>query len=301
MTLPTFRPQIGDPTTSLDRFICTMESAAMGLDFTTGGAVSLWGGQLIPYCGKKPADIAGANGHPGTSLQNAALAWAHFGQVLDINDDSWDAMESWRRAGNAIILQGDLSSMPAGDRCSAAEVTHCVIVLPETSIDGLSALTGDPLCSGFRWRTRRGLRAYAERLALDVRGTKSRLFYAVAPPFQLPDTSEEPMPLTVTKLKARSGVATVKAGAKRAAIEIDSRTYHWFNPGDIKRYVAEGVLVPPLDGNPGDRASVVIVGDEAAVFLKMDVDLADDVVGTDIKHRVGVIVDGVQKGIEVIV
>jgi hypothetical protein len=291
VTLPTFRPQIGDPTTSLDRFLCTMESAAMGLDFTTGGQVSLWGGQLVPYCGRKPADIVGH----GTNLQNAALSWLHWGQDLQIKADAWQDAEAHRADGNAYLLQGDYDALPAGDRCSSTfEENHCIIVLPETSVDGTMALTGDPLCSGYRWRSRRGLRAYAEKLALTNRGDRTKLFYAVCPKYVLPDTgTEEPMPLVVTKLHARSGVATVKGPGKRAAVQVADREYFWFAPGATKHYVAEGILVPPLDNNPGDRSSVVLVGDEAAILLKMDVSLVDDT--GDVKHDVGLTVDGVRK------
>ena len=56
--MPVFRRQIGDPTTSLDGFICTLESAAMVLEWHTRGAISVWGGQLIPWCGKTEAQIA---------------------------------------------------------------------------------------------------------------------------------------------------------------------------------------------------------------------------------------------------
>ncbi len=297
MTLPTFRPQIGDPTTWLDAYICTLESAAMGLDFTTAGQVSVWGGQLVPYCGKSAKDIAGASGHPGTSLQNAAQAWAHYGQTLDIFDDAWKDVRDELAIGNAVILQGDYGALPAGDRCSATfQDNHAVIVLPEVSVDGLQVLTGDPICAGYRWRTLRGLRAYAEKLATDVRGTPTRLFYAVARKPMLPDTDTgDAMPLVLTNLKPRTGTATVKTGAKRAAVQLADREYFWFTPGAQKRYVAEGTLVPPLDANPGDRASVVLVGDEAAVFLKMDVELHDDNVG-DVKHTVTTLADGVKKG-----
>jgi hypothetical protein len=290
MTLPTFRQQIGDPTTWLDAYICTLESAAMGLDFTTSGSVSVWGGQLVPYCGKSAKDIAGASGHPGTTLQNAKLAWAHWGQLLEIRDDAWAALRAELQDGNAILLQGDYGALPAGDRCSSTfQDNHCVIVMPEVSVDGVSVLTGDPICSGFRWRSLRGLRAYAEQLAQNIRGDRTRLFYAVANKPTLPDTgTEEPMPLIVTKLRARAGVATVKAGPKRAAVQVADREYFWFNPGDQKRYVAEGVLVPPLDNNPGDRSSVFLVGDEAAVFLKMDVDPKDDTTGDTTMYNAGV-------------
>lgn len=274
--IPTFRRQIGDPTTWLDASICTLESGAMGLDFQTGGTISLWGGQLIPYCGRSPAEIAAK----GTNLTNVGLAWGHWGESLDIRDGPWAELTTELTAGNAVILQGDYDQFPFSTRCQVNfEAGHAVIVLPIKSPDGKSWLTGDPLCSGYKYVKALELRAYAEKLADTVRGDRSRLFFAVAKAFVLPDTgTEDPdMPgLTVTALQPVSGVVTVKSDAKHAAIQIADREYIWLKGGDEKRTFAKGKLVPPLDASPGDRSSVYVVGAEAAVLLETDVTFAAD-------------------------
>lgn len=273
--VPQFRRQIGDPTTYLDASICTLESAAMGLDFTTHGQVSVWGGQLIPYCGRKPADIA----KNGTNLQNADLAWHHYGQDLDIRDDPWEEVERLLRKGDGIVAQGWYDALPAIDRCSSTfEEGHAFFVVPLFNGPGTSVLTGDPLCGGFKYMRLSSLRAYMETLARRVRNDEDRLFFGRAAAFTLPDTdTEDPVPpLVVTKVQATSGTVKTKPGPKHAAVQVADREYFFLEPGTTKRTFGKGVLVPPLDNNAGDRASVYLVGDELAVLLAMDVDFTPD-------------------------
>ena len=275
--VPQFRRQIGDPTTALDAHICTLESAAMTLDFTTHGQVSVWGGQLIPYCGRSPADIR----LKGTNLGNADLAWHHYGQDLDIRDDPWEEAERILRRGDALIAQGWYDALPSIDRCSATfEEGHAFAVVPAFNGPGTSVLTGDPLCSGWRYMRLTSLRAYMEELARRARGDENRLFFGRAPKFALPDTAtEEPdvPPLVVTKVVAANGtVRTKTTGGKHAAVQVADREYFFLEPGTTKRTFARGVLVPPLDSNPGDRSTVYLVGDELAVLLAMDVDFTPD-------------------------
>jgi hypothetical protein len=278
--LPQFRRQIGDPTTSLDSFICTLESGAMALDFTTGGQVSVWGGQLIPYCGRKPSEIVGK----GTNLQNVDLAWHHYGQDLDIRDGPYEEVVKTLKAGDAVVAQGWYDALPSIDRCSKTfETGHAVYVHPAFNGDKSSVLVGDPLCAGYRYMRLSSLRAYMEELARKVRNDENRLFFGRAPKFQLPDTdTEEPeVPgLVVTKVAAASGVAKTKLGGKHAAVQVSDREYFFLEPGTAKRVVGQGILVPPLDGNAGDRASVWLTGDELAVLLKMDVDYTPDTAST---------------------
>jgi hypothetical protein len=273
--LPWFRYQIGDPTTNLDGSICTLESGAMALDFTTGGAVRVWGGQLIPYCGKTPTEIS----REGTGLRNVELAWAHWGQNLDVRDGPFEEVVRVLRGGDGVIAQGWYDALPSGDRCSSTfERGHAFYVHPWFTDDGTMVYKGDPLCKQYEYIRLTSLRAYMEQLARRERNDENRLFFARAPKHALPDTdTEDSMPaLVVTKMKAASGVATTKAGPKHAAVQIADREYFFMAPGTRKRVVAQGVLVPPLDHNPGNRSDVWVVGDEAAVFLKMDVDFTPD-------------------------
>lgn len=273
--VPQFRRQIGDPTTYLDASICTLESAAMGLDFTTHGQVSVWGGQLIPYCGRTPSEIA----KKGTNLQNADLAWHHYGQDLDVQDGPWETVEKILRTGDGVIAQGWYDALPSIDRCSRTfEAGHAFFVTPLFNGPGTSVLVGDPLCGGHKYMRLSSLRAYMETLARRIRNNEDRLFYGRTPRFVLPDTSEEPevQPLVVTKVQSAAGTVKTKTGPKHAAVQVADREYFFLEPGTTKRTFGRGVLVPPLDNNPGDRSTVYLVGDELAVLLAMDVDFTPD-------------------------
>lgn len=158
--MPHFRKQIGDPTTSLDSFICTLESAAMVLDWHTRGAVSVWGGELIPYCGKTEAQIRGT----GSNLGNARRAWLHWNQNLSVRSgQTFDDMLACLAEGRAVILQGDYGVFNLAERCQDSfEGNHAISVYPYQVGDRI--LVGDPLCSDFRGIRVSTLRAYAEAL-----------------------------------------------------------------------------------------------------------------------------------------
>ena len=253
----------------------------MALDFTTGGQVSVWGGQLIPYCGRTVADIIGR----GTNLIHVDTAWHHWAQDLDIRSDPFEDVVRTLNAGDGVIAQGWYDALPTIDRCSATfDRGHAVYVHPLFNGNKTSVMVGDPLCAGFKYMRLTSLRAYMEQLARRERNDEKRLFWGRAPRFQLPDTDpEEPeVPaLVVEKVQAASGVAKTKAtGGKRAAVQIADREYFFMEPGTTKRVVGQGMLVPPLDDNPGDRSNVWLIGDELAVFLKMDVDYTPDTAST---------------------
>lgn len=166
--MPTFRRQIGDPTTNLDSYICTLESAAMVLAWHTRGAVDVWGGELIPWCGKSEADIAGASGSPGTNLGNAREAWLHFGQYLDVRSgEGWVGVYNALLEGRAIILQGDYGVFTDDESCQDDFVdNHAISVYPYQIADRL--LVGDPICHTFRGIKISALQAYAEALSPGV-------------------------------------------------------------------------------------------------------------------------------------
>lgn len=168
--MPTFRRQIGDPTTSLDSAICTMESGAMVLDWHTRGAISIWGGELIPWCGRSPSDIAAH----GTNLGNVKQAWRHFGQTLDVRSGGgWSGVMAALAEGRAVILQGDYGEFPLSVRCQRNfEDNHAISVYPYQVGDRL--LVGDPLCSTFHGVKISTLQAYAEALSPGVLFAVSR-------------------------------------------------------------------------------------------------------------------------------
>lgn len=167
--MPTFRRQIGDPTTSLDSFICTMESAAMVLDWHTRGAISVWGGELIPWCGKTEAEIRAT----GSNLSNARQAWSHYGQTLGVRSGQTFAdMMAALAEGRAVILQGDYGVFSLVERCQDSfEGNHAISVYPYMVQDRI--LVGDPLCSTYHGIRQSTLQAYAEALGRAVFGTQS--------------------------------------------------------------------------------------------------------------------------------
>lgn len=183
--MPHFRRQIGDPTTTLDSFICTLESGAMVLDWQTRGAVSVWGGELIPWCGKSEADIRGASGSAGTSLGNVRQAWLHYGQNLLIHSGgTFASMMQALAEGRAVILQGDYGVLNLAERCQDNfEGNHAMSVYPYQVGDRL--LRGDPLCSGFNEIRISTLQAYAEAFGRAVFGVSSpqKILFAVSRPW----------------------------------------------------------------------------------------------------------------------
>lgn len=179
--MPVFRPQIGDPTTVLDPFICTMESGAMVLDWHTRGAVSVWGGELIPFSGRTEASIVGN----GTNLGDVRQAWSHYGQNLEIRSGgTWSSFLQAISQGRAVILQGDYGEFTLAERCQDSLVTgHAAAVFPYQSADRL--LVGDPVCGGYKAYKISSLQAYAEALGVAVYGVTSpqKILFAVSRPW----------------------------------------------------------------------------------------------------------------------
>lgn len=179
--MPTFRYQIGDPTTNLDSWICTLESGAMVLDWQTRGAVKVWGGELIPWCGKTEAQIFGH----GTSLSNVRQAWLHWNQYLDVRSGgTWADLIVALQEGRAVILQGDYGVFSTAIRCQDSfEGDHAISVYPYQVGDRL--LCGDPLCADFKGIPVVDLQAYAEALGAAIFGTSSPqpILFAVSRPW----------------------------------------------------------------------------------------------------------------------
>lgn len=167
--MPTFRRQIGDPTTRLDSFICTLESAAMVLAWHTSGAVDVWGGELIPWCGKTEAQIVAT----GSNLGNAAQAWTHYGQTLSVRSgQTFDDLMNCLAQGRAVILQGDYGVLSNAEKCQDTfDGNHALSLYPYQISDRI--LAGDPLCHNFGGLRIASLRDYAETFGAAVFGASS--------------------------------------------------------------------------------------------------------------------------------
>jgi len=162
---PRLKPQMLDPTTTLDPYLCTMESGAMGLDVLTGGKINVWGGQLVPYCGRSPALIK----QKGTNLHNVDNAWAHWGKNLDIRTGhTWlEALQDLNN-GYWLIMQGDYDQFTFATKCQDSFFgDHAVIVGPEHLKD-FATLAGDPLCRNFIYIPRLQLQHYTQKLGRRV-------------------------------------------------------------------------------------------------------------------------------------
>lgn len=168
--MPIFRRQIGDPTTSLDSYICTMESGAMVLDWHTRGAIQVWGGELVQWCGRSEASIVGT----GTNLGNVQTAWRHWDQYLEIRSGAgWAGVYAALLEGRAVILQGDYGEFNLSERCQDNFVdNHAIAVFPYQISDRL--LVGDPICHDYHGVKISSLQAYAEALSPGVLFAVSR-------------------------------------------------------------------------------------------------------------------------------
>lgn len=179
--MPTFKPQIGDPTTVLDSRICTLESGAMVLSWHTRGAIDVWGGEFIPWTGRSEASIWAS----GTSLVDLHNAWLHYGQWLEVRSgQTWAHFLAAITEGRAVVLQGDYGEFTLAERCQDDfEEGHAVAVFPYVA--GTTLLVGDPLCPGYTGLEIDSLQAYAEALGVAVYGvtTPQKILFAVSRPW----------------------------------------------------------------------------------------------------------------------
>jgi hypothetical protein len=250
--LPVFRRQIGDPTTDLDKFICTLVSGAMALDFQTLGRVRRHGGELVPHCGKSPAAIRGEvpGTKAGTNLGHVEQAWRHFGETLVRRTRRlWVDAQRDLDEGRAVVLQGDYDQLSLRTRCQANFTDdHAILLLPQRTVG--HTLVGDPLCTTFNFWPDAELRAYAEKLGRRGHGvlTPQPIFYAATrPQIDIPDTSTEAAVDPVRHLPvaiADIGPGTVYADPDRRSILIPS----WGGARNVGLYALPAS--PTVGGRP---------------------------------------------------
>jgi len=162
-----------------------------------------------------------------------------------------------------------------------ANIRHAVLMLGFLERGGV---TGDPRrIEVFRKEPNHGSPNRRERPPYDtISDAESRKEYEdyrkllgnplyAALPTRALFLPEADMPgLTVTDLQPFTGFATVVDGT-RSAVQIADRQFIGLPAGTQKRVFATGKLVPRLAGPAGDRTNVVLIGDEAAILLRMDV------------------------------
>ena len=181
--VPPFRYQIGDPTTDLDGKICTLEAGAMALEFETLGGVSLWGGDMVPYCGKSRNAILGLvpKVPMGTNLDQVDAAWHHWGKDLIVKALPWASVIAAVAEGRAVVLQGLYAALGTY-RASTFTGSHAMIVLPKPASKSGWSIVGDPLRRDYIEIPDTVLRAFAETLAQSERHNVTQLFFAVTTP-----------------------------------------------------------------------------------------------------------------------
>lgn len=279
MYLPHPKPQIGDPTTTLDGYVCTMESAAVALDFHTGGRINVWGGQLVPYCGKTIAQIKDR----GTNLIDAQRAWAHWGQSFtNLTGQAWLRAESELNKGNIVLLQGDYDQFNLAERCQDNFLgTHAIVVLPRKS--GYSWLTYDPLCKTFKYISSTDLRRFAEKLGRAKLGTnevRQPIFFGSATPkLAAPKPYSAEVALNVVKelpgLIADIGAGTLYNDPDRHSI----RVRRWPGAKNVGVYARahprrladgrSGLSMIRVTGTNGTNPTAAYVGDNLLSNLRV--------------------------------
>lgn len=210
--MTTFRRQLGDPTTTADPYICSLETGAMLLDFHTAGRISIWGGELQAALGLTTAQLAGtaprADGtyHKGASIKDVQRAWTAYGETLtNKTGDGWAAVIAALNAGEGVMLQGDYDQFSLATRCQDNFLGHhAILTLPEKQ--GTAWLTGDPLCSDFKYVEEAELRAYATKLS-------SAIYFATASEGQ---PAQEPAMPAILNPKPADGIFTTNPNGATA-------------------------------------------------------------------------------------
>jgi hypothetical protein len=183
---PTFRSQYGDNTEGhttphSEGYNCTCASAGMAMDFHTAGGKVKKGGDMRHNC---PDNVE------GTDLYDMRAAWEHYGQSLSIRSgQGWGEVMDCLREGRGVILQGMSSAFGSG--CSAAyDGAHAIYVHPEKNAEG-KWLMGDPICSGWQWKSADILKEFAQRFSGSICFAVTKVRDNDPPP---PEPEPEPEP-----------------------------------------------------------------------------------------------------------
>lgn len=156
---------------------CTPTSAAVALDYHTGGAIKKRGGHL-----RHILNNPNTGRYPGVqlSLDDAEDAWRKLGQDLK-QESGWENMKLRRREGRMLILQGDSGDLD-GSCSESQDVGHAIAVHPDDPpadkpdhwlvMDPWCYLAGSEGLGKWRWIKRSSVYAYAKKM--DFRFAYSR-------------------------------------------------------------------------------------------------------------------------------
>lgn len=215
MYRPKFKPQLGDPTGSLDGSNCTMASGAMALDFHTEGKIDVMPGTLR----KHQDDQTG-----GTDIGDVQTAWMRgYQQVLtDRRGKDWNQLIVDLKNGHGVVLQGDYDVLTGADTCLGSfNGDHAIYLNPEFFDGSTTIAVGDPLCKSFKRIKVSVLKAYAEKLGTRVYGKKGPILFGITkahtptapkPPVTAPPTQGEEMIVGESTVRTSNRFLRLKSG-----------------------------------------------------------------------------------------
>lgn len=233
---PTFRPQLGDPTTTYDGSICTYSSGAMALDRHTLGDIQVWGGELLKASGDTtPLD--------GGTLYDLGKAWAAYGQHLDDRTGQrWADLCKALDEGRGAVVQIERSYIPTTYRCGRPFAgTHALYI--NHRLPNAAMFVADPLCTAYQDVPERYIRQAVEafgrrpKLFPDDPAAAQRIAFAVtriaiAPP----DSSTEEDMIDPTKDVPAAVCDVLPGGPLRAADKVTVISPSWPGGNGIGLY-----------------------------------------------------------------
>lgn len=154
--------------TGYDALNCTAAMGAMLLNAHAGGSYT------PPQIRNAQYDFSG-----GIGWDDVNVAWQKLAgkQLILPPSADWADVLVWLKEGRIVGIQGDNDQMGAW-QCQAGGFTHAYALAGYRTSDG-RVLEYDPLCTQARWIPQYAIRLAAEKLALNERGSKTRLFVAL--------------------------------------------------------------------------------------------------------------------------
>lgn len=153
---------------------------------------------------------------PGWSLKDADLAASRMGVNFTIVlGGSWSGLVARRAEGRMIVLQGDSDEFTSG--CSSRfDGDHCIDIHPNENSLG-EWLTGDPICSSWRWEDEATLRKYAENFG------NGSVLYGFTDVVPVAENEEADVAVVIT-LVPEKGKFTIPANKAVIGYKVDPTT-----------------------------------------------------------------------------
>ena len=179
---------------------CTAAMGAAAIEAHTGGRIK----SSPPAIRNAQYDWSG-----GIGWDDVNVAWAKLfpgNQLILPGDYDWADTLAAVKAGRFVGIQGDNDQMGAWV-CQTGGFTHAYGLAGFRSSDG-RVLLYDPLCIKARWIPQYAIRLAAEKLALNERGSKLRLFVALTRPMAASAVWAAEISSTITSAYSAEAVAS---------------------------------------------------------------------------------------------